>query len=171
MSRAGAPKQRISEAVADDMEGGRSRASHDVRVTVVAASWHEQVMSGLIAGAERTLSEAGVRWCTVRVPGSFELPLAAQAAFDGGADAVVALGVVIRGGTPHFDFVCEAATDGLTRVALDKGRPVGFGLLTCDDEQQAIDRAGGPGASEDKGAEAAAAALDLQRQLGVLRHG
>ncbi|MCD7102186.1 6,7-dimethyl-8-ribityllumazine synthase [Pseudoclavibacter sp. 13-3] len=166
MSRAGAPQGRIDESTGD-----HKQRSNGVRVTIVAASWHEQVMSGLIAGAERTLIEAGAQWRTVRVPGSFELPLAAQAAFDGGADAVVALGVVIRGGTPHFDFVCEAATSGLTSVALDKGRPVGFGLLTCDDEQQAIDRAGGPDASEDKGAEAAAAALDLQRQLGILRHG
>jgi 6,7-dimethyl-8-ribityllumazine synthase len=93
------------------------------------------------------------------VPGSFELPVAAKAALDAGADAVVALGVIIRGGTPHFEFVSSAATDGLTRVALDAGKPVGFGVLTLDDEQQGIDRAGLPGSKEDKGAEAADAAL------------
>jgi 6,7-dimethyl-8-ribityllumazine synthase len=95
----------------------------------------------------------------VRVPGSFELALAAQAAFAGGADAVVALGVIIRGGTPHFDYVASATTDGLTRVSLDAGKPVGFGVLTLDDEQQGLDRAGLPGSKEDKGAEAADAAL------------
>ena len=80
---------------------------------------------------------------------------AAKAALEAGADAVVALGVIIRGGTPHFEFVSSAATDGLTRVALDTGKPVGFGVLTLDDEQQGIDRAGLPGSKEDKGAEAA----------------
>jgi 6,7-dimethyl-8-ribityllumazine synthase len=93
------------------------------------------------------------------VPGSFELPVVAKAALDAGADAAVALGVIIRGGTPHFDYVASAATDGLTRVALDTGKPVGFGVLTLDDEQQGLDRAGLPGSREDKGAETASAAL------------
>ena len=131
-----------------------------LRVVVVAASWHTVVMDGLLAGARRALAEAGVAEVrVVRVPGSFELPVAAQAAARAGADAVVALGVVIQGGTPHFEYVCRAATDGLARVALDTGVPVGFGLLTCDDDQQALDRAGLPGSREDKGAEAAQAAL------------
>ena len=131
-----------------------------LRVVVVAASWHTVVMDGLLAGARRALAEAGVAEVrVVRVPGSFELPVAAQAAARAGADAVVALGVVIQGGTPHFEYVCRAATDGLTRVALDTGVPIGFGLLTCDDEQQALDRAGLPGSSEDKGFEATVAAL------------
>jgi 6,7-dimethyl-8-ribityllumazine synthase len=93
------------------------------------------------------------------VPGSFELPLACKAALEAGADAVVALGVIIRGGTPHFEYVSAAATDGLARVALDTGVPVGFGLLTCDDEEQALDRAGLPDSREDKGREAVEAAL------------
>lgn len=131
-----------------------------LRVVVVAASWHEQVMDGLVDGARRGLAAAQVSDVeVVRVPGSFELPLVAQAAAQGGADAVVALGVVIRGGTPHFDYVCQAATDGLTHVALRTGVPVGFGVLTCDDEAQALDRAGLPGSSEDKGLEAAQAAI------------
>ncbi|MEY5017117.1 MAG: hypothetical protein RL431_166, partial [Actinomycetota bacterium] len=88
-------------------------------------------------------------------------PLAASAVLESGADAVVTLGVIIRGGTPHFDFVANAATDGLTRVALDYGKPVGFGVLTLDDEQQGIDRAGLPGSHEDKGAEAATAAIAM----------
>lgn len=128
-------------------------------VTVVAASWHEEVMGGLLAGAERALAEAGVAATVVRVPGSFELPVAAAAAARAGVDAVVALGVVIRGGTPHFEYVCQAATLGLTQVAVQTGVPVGFGVLTCDDEAQALDRAGLPGSSEDKGAEAAQAAV------------
>ena len=118
-------------------------------------------MDGLIAGAVRVITEAGLTPEVHRVPGTFELALAAQKAANSGADAVVALGVVIRGGTPHFDFVCHAATDGLNRVALDTGVPIGFGVLTCDDEQQALDRAGLPGSIEDKGAEAAAAAMNL----------
>ena len=125
---------------------------------IVASSWHTQVMDGLVGGATAALEEAGVSAELVRVPGSFELPLVAST-LARTHDAVVALGVVIRGGTPHFDYVCAAATDGLSRVALDSGRPVGFGLLTCDDEAQALDRAGLPGSSEDKGREAAEAAI------------
>lgn len=130
-----------------------------LRVAVVAASWHDVVMDGLIDGARRGLEAAGVtdvRW--VRVPGSFELPVAA-ARLAPTVDAVVALGVVIRGGTPHFDYVCQAATVGLTDVSVRTGVPVGFGVLTCDDEAQALDRAGLPGSSEDKGLEAAQAAV------------
>ncbi len=131
-----------------------------LRVAVVAASWHEQVMGGLVAGAEEALTAYRVGSSdVVRVPGSFELPVVAQACAHAGYDAVVALGVVIRGGTPHFDYVCTAATEGLNRVALDTGVPVGFGLLTCDTEQQALDRAGLEGSQESKGYEATAAAL------------
>ncbi|MCR2763992.1 6,7-dimethyl-8-ribityllumazine synthase [Microbacterium sp. zg.B48] len=147
--------------------GGSDASS--LNVVVVAGTWHQVITDGLIAGAERTLEAAGATWQLVRVPGSFELALAAQAAFAAGADAVVALGVIIRGGTPHFDYVSAAATDGLTRVALDAGRPVGFGLLTLDDEQQGLDRAGLPGSHEDKGAEAADAAVRTALVLAQLR--
>lgn len=130
------------------------------KVAIVASSWHTEVMDGLIAGAERTLEEAGVTDpALIRAAGSFELPLVAQACARAGYDVVVALGVIIRGGTPHFEYVSAAATDGLARVALDTGVPVGFGLLTCDDDEQALDRAGLPGSREDKGREAAEAAL------------
>jgi 6,7-dimethyl-8-ribityllumazine synthase len=106
----------------------------------------------------------------VRVPGSFELPVAAQEfADDPAVDAVVCLGVIIRGGTPHFEFVASATTDGLTRVALDTRTPVGFGILTTDNEQQALDRAGLEGSVEDKGAEAAAAAIATARLLATSR--
>lgn len=134
--------------------------AHEMRVAVVAAQWHDTVMDGLVAGALRALTDFKVEAPSlIRVPGTFELPVAAKAAAESGYDAVIALGVVIRGGTPHFEYVCAAATDGLNRVALDTGIPIGFGVLTCDDEQQALDRAGIEGSKEDKGYEAAAAAL------------
>ena len=135
------------------------------RVAVVAASWHTQVMDGLLAGAARACADHSVEPTVVRVPGTFELPVVASSLGQQGYDAVVALGVVIRGGTPHFDYVCSSATDGLTRVALDHTVAVGFGVLTCDDDQQALDRAGLEGSKEDKGYEATAAALATARVL------
>jgi 6,7-dimethyl-8-ribityllumazine synthase len=144
---------------------------HDLRVAIVAASWHTHVMDGLVAGAQRACKDYKVEApVLVRVPGTFELPVAA-AALAAQYDAVVALGVVIRGGTPHFEYVCNAATDGLTRVALDAQVPVGFGVLTCDDEQQALDRAGLDSSREDKGYEAAAAALVTAQTLRGVRRG
>ena len=130
-----------------------------LKVTIVSGLWHHAIADGLLAGAHRVLAAANADVTEVRVPGSFELPVAAKVALDAGADAVVALGVIIRGGTPHFEYVSAAATDGLTRVALDTGKPVGFGVLTLDDEQQGLDRAGLDGSTEDKGAEAADAAV------------
>jgi 6,7-dimethyl-8-ribityllumazine synthase len=141
----------------------------DLEVVIVAGTWHQEISDGLIAGAQRALEAAGARHHLVRVPGSFELPVVGKAALEAGADAIVALGVIVRGGTPHFDFVSSAATDGLTRVALDTGKAVGFGVLTLDDEQQGIDRAGLPGSKEDKGAEAAEAALRTALTLRELR--
>jgi 6,7-dimethyl-8-ribityllumazine synthase len=136
------------------------------KVAIVAASWHAQVMDGLLAGAARALTEYGVtQHRTVRVPGTFELPVVASAIAAQGYDAVVALGVVIRGGTPHFDYVCNAATDGLVRVGLDHTVAIGFGVLTCDNDQQALERAGLPHSREDKGYEAASAALLTARTL------
>jgi 6,7-dimethyl-8-ribityllumazine synthase len=140
-----------------------------LRVAVIAASWHLTVMDGLIEGATRGLAEAGVVSVDlVRVPGAFELPVAC-ARLAPSYDAVVALGVVIRGGTPHFDYICQAATMGLTEVSVRSGVPVGFGVLTCDDEQQALDRAGLEGSSEDKGHEAATAAVATAVTLRTLR--
>ena len=136
-----------------------------LKVTIVAGQWHDEITDGLLAGAHRALEAAGVEITELRVPGSFELPVVSKAALENGADAVVALGVIIRGGTPHFEYVSAAATDGLTRVALDTGKPVGFGVLTLDDEQQGLDRAGLPGSKEDKGAEAAHAAVATAVQL------
>lgn len=132
----------------------------DLRVAVVASLWHTVVMDGLLAGTRRALADSGVTdVLELRVPGSFELVVAASRLAGAGYDAVVALGVVIRGGTPHFEYVCQGTTAGLVDVAVRTGVPVGFGLLTVDTEQQALDRAGLPGSAEDKGYEAAQAAL------------
>ncbi|MGN8025094.1 6,7-dimethyl-8-ribityllumazine synthase [Microbacterium sp. 22242] len=156
MSGAGAPAT-----------GGFDASGLDV--VIVAGTWHQTITDGLIAGAQRVLESTGANHRLVRVPGSFELAVAAQAAFAGGADAVVALGVIIRGGTPHFEYVSAATTDGLTRVSLDAGKPVGFGVLTLDDEQQGLERAGLEGSKEDKGAEAADAALRTAQVIRSLR--
>ena len=155
MSGAGAPDLQV------DARGAR--------VAIIASSWHTEVMDGLIAGAERALADAKVEDVTlVRAPGSFELPILCQAYARSRYDAVIALGVIIRGGTPHFEYVSAAATDGLNRVALDTGVPIGFGLLTCDDEAQALDRAGLPDSREDKGREAVEAALSTWNVLRTL---
>lgn len=145
----------------------------NVSVCIVASSWHEDVMAGLIAGAQAACERSGAQWTLVRVPGTFELPVVASQVANS-HDAVVALGVVIRGGTPHFEYVCRAATDGLGRVALDSGKPIGFGVLTCDDHEQALARAGLAGSVESKGEEAASAALETAvtlRELTEARRG
>lgn len=141
----------------------------ELTVGIVASRWHTTICDTLLANAERVAREAGVEQITVvRCAGAMELPVVAQA-LARTHDAVVALGVVIRGGTPHFEYVCDAVTAGLTRVALDEGTPVGNGVLTCDTEQQALDRSGLPGSKEDKGREATQAALDAARVLRSLR--
>ena len=152
---------------------GSPRADIDasgLSVVVVAASWHDQIMDGLVAGAQNECDRLGARHRLVRVPGSFELPVVAQelASLDD-VDAVICLGVIIRGGTPHFEFVASATTEGLTRVALDTRTPIGFGVLTTDDEAQALSRAGLSGSAEDKGAEAASAALATAAELRSIR--
>ncbi|WP_285025959.1 6,7-dimethyl-8-ribityllumazine synthase [Plantibacter sp. ME-Dv--P-122b] len=138
-------------------------------IVVIAGTWHETITDGLIAGAVKALDASGANHRLVRVPGSFELPVVAKAALEAGADAVVALGVIIRGGTPHFEYVSGAATSGLTQVSIQTGKPVGFGVLTLDDEKQGLDRAGLPGSKEDKGAEAADAAVATAVVLRELR--
>jgi len=130
------------------------------RVAIVAAQWHPKVTDALVEGAIRALNDSGVTdYTVVRVPGSFELPVASLHAAQNGYDAVIALGVVIRGDTPHFEYVCQAATEGLMQVGVTTGVPIGFGVLTCDNDPQALDRAGLPDSREDKGYEATQAAL------------
>ena len=137
-------------------------------LAVVATRWHERITGALVDSALRTAGECGIQQPTVvRVSGAVELPVVVQALAET-HDAVVALGVVIRGGTPHFEYVCDAVTAGLTRVALDARTPVGNGVLTCDTEQQALDRSGLPGSTEDKGRDAVLAALDTAAVLQAL---
>lgn len=142
-----------------------------LRVAVVVTSWHREIVDALLAGAERAATAAGVSDLTVvRVPGSIEISVVAQQLATN-HDAVVALGAVIRGGTPHFEYVCQAVTEGLTRVALDSGVPVGNGVLTCDTMEQAVARSGIPGSTEDKGGDAMVASLTTALLLRDLRRG
>lgn len=158
MSGEGRPEPRVSAAAG-------------LRVVIVATSWHGAIVDSLIGGAQRAAADSGLgEVAVVRVPGAIEIPVvAAQVATN--HDAVIALGAVIRGGTPHFDYVCRSVTDGLTRVALDSGVPIGNGVLTCDTTEQAVARAGGAGSVEDKGGQAMAAAIDTALVLRGLRRG
>lgn len=134
-------------------------------LAIAATRWHAEITDALVERAVAAAKACGVDDPTVvRVPGAVELAVVA-AELAARHDAVACVGAVIRGGTPHFEYVSAAATDGLTRVALDTGKPVGFGLLTLDDEQQGLDRAGLPGSKEDKGREAAEAAVATVRAL------
>jgi 6,7-dimethyl-8-ribityllumazine synthase len=138
-------------------------------LAIVASTWHPRICEALLEGALRTAKGSGIDTPTVtRVLGAIEIPVVAQELAQT-HDAVVALGVVIRGQTPHFDYVCDAVTTGLTRVSLDASTPVANGVLTTNTEEQALDRAGLPGSAEDKGAQAAAAALSTALTLRDLR--
>ncbi len=140
-----------------------------LRLGIVSTRWHERITTSLLDRALAAAAAAGIADPTVvRVPGAVELPVVCQQlARD--HDVVVALGVVIRGGTPHFEYVCDAVTAGLTRVALDESTAVGNGVLTCDTEAQALDRCGLDGSAEDKGYQACAAALETAVVLRDLR--
>jgi 6,7-dimethyl-8-ribityllumazine synthase len=140
-----------------------------MRLGIVATRWHGEITENLLKRALVAAEQAGIEEPTVvRVAGAVELPVIAQALAKH-HDAVVALGAVIRGGTPHFEYVCDALTAGLARVALDESTPIGNGVLTCDTEQQALDRSGRPDSSEDKGFEACVAALEAALVLRGLR--
>ena len=156
MSGAGAPEQQPIDAAG-------------LTLGIVATTWHREITDSLLKRAIACAEASGVPSPTVvRVPGAIELPVVAQALAQT-HDAVVALGVVVRGGTPHFEYVCDSFTAGLTRVALDAGKPVGNGVLTTEGEQQARDRAGFDDSAEDKGWEATAAALQTALVLRGLR--
>lgn len=146
MSRQGAPVQ--STVVADGL-----------RVGIVASRWHAEISGALLQRSQDCARACGALATVRRVSGALELAVVAQR-LAASHDAVVCLGVVVRGGTPHFDYVCDSVTAGLTRVALDTSTPVGNGVLTCDTAEQARDRCGLPGSAEDKGWEATLAALD-----------
>jgi 6,7-dimethyl-8-ribityllumazine synthase len=141
----------------------------DLRLGIAATRWHERITTALLERANAAAVAAGIVEPTVvRVPGAVELPVVCQE-LARHHDAVLALGVVIRGGTPHFEYVCDAVTAGLTRVALDEQTPVGNGVLTCDTEEQALDRCGLPASAEDKGFQACVAALETALVLRGLR--
>lgn len=141
----------------------------ELRLGIAATRWHEHITTALLDRASAAAAQAGIAEPTVvRVPGAVELPVVCQELARRN-DAVLALGVVIRGGTPHFDYVCDAVTAGLARVALDEGIAVGNGVLTCDTEEQALDRCGLPSSSEDKGFQACVAALQTALVLRGLR--
>jgi 6,7-dimethyl-8-ribityllumazine synthase len=136
----------------------------DKKIGIVSSQWHPEICEALIAGAMRAIKEAGITETVVRkVAGSFEIPLAAQRMLDSGCDAVVTVGLVLRGETPHFDYVCQGVTSGVMDVMLSRGKPIGFGVLMCDNVEQAYARSGLAGSKEDKGYDAAVAALDLLR--------
>ena len=137
-------------------------------VGIVAARWHEEITDQLVTRAVRAGEDSGAAVTVVRVAGSLEIPVVVQA-LARRCDAVVALGVVIRGETAHFDYVCDSVTAGLTRISLDEQVPVGNGVLTCESLDQATDRSGVPGSHEDKGYEATVAALETALLLRGLR--
>jgi 6,7-dimethyl-8-ribityllumazine synthase len=140
-----------------------------LRLAIVVSTWHTQICDALLAGASKAASESGIdRPTVVRVLGAIEIPVVAQE-LARNHDVVVALGVVIRGETPHFEYVCDSVTEGLTRVALDAATPVANGVLTCNTEEQALARAGLPASVEDKGAQATAAGLTAALTLRDLR--
>ena len=134
----------------------------NLKAIIISASWHPEICAALVAGAKSGFAAAGINNPTVKtVAGSFELPLAAQLAFEQGFDIAVVVGLVLRGETPHFDYVCQGVTDGVMQVSLNKSKPIGFGVLMCDQLSQAKDRAGLPGSKEDKGYDSALAALSV----------
>ncbi|TYK47906.1 6,7-dimethyl-8-ribityllumazine synthase [Actinomadura decatromicini] len=141
-----------------------------VTLGIVCTRWHGKITDVLLERSVAAAKACGVDQPVVaRVAGALELPVVAQQlARD--LDAVVCLGAVIRGATAHFDYVCDSVTSGVTRIALDESTPVGNGVLTCDTIEQAIERSGLPGSSEDKGWEATVAALDTALTLRGLRH-
>jgi 6,7-dimethyl-8-ribityllumazine synthase len=146
-------------------------AAANLALAIAGTRWHAEITDSLVDRATLAAKECGVEeLLVVRVAGAVELPVVAQELAKR-YDAVVCLGAVIRGGTPHFEYVCDAVTAGLGRVALDTGTPIGNGVLTCNTLQEARDRCGLPESSEDKGWEAAVAALDTALLLRSIRCG
>ena len=138
-----------------------------LRIAIIVSRYNEHVTSALLAGAKKTLIESGIAESKIEVhyvPGAFELPLAAQAAsMRSNVDAVICLGAVIRGETPHFDYVCSSAAQGILQASLKSGKPIGFGVLTTNTVEQAFARAGGTVGN--KGSEAALAVIEMIRTL------
>lgn len=140
------------------------------KIAIISATWHGDICADLIKGAERACVLAKAATTIIRVPGSFELPLAAQFAFEKGFDAAVVLGVVVQGDTPHFTYICQGLTQGIMDVSLKFSKPIGFGVLTVDTIEQAIARCGRPESFEDKGFDSAVAAIELAAEKRSLGH-
>lgn len=156
MSGAGRPDGQIVDATG-------------LTIAIAATRWHAEITDQLVDRAIAAARACGAdEPLVVRVPGAVELPVVA-AELARRHDAVACLGAVIRGGTPHFEYVCDAVTYGLTRVSLDAGTPVGNGVLTCDTLQQARDRSGADDSAEDKGWDAVVAALETALVLRSIR--
>lgn len=156
-----------SSRIADGKVDGRVIPDR-MKVAIIAARWHPDVMDGLLSGARSVCDAARLNPTEVRVPGTFELSVTASVLAARRYEAIIALGVVIRGGTPHFDYVCQAATNGLSEVAVRTGVPIGFGVITCDNDEQARDRAGLSGSHGNKGEDAAEAAISTAMSLAHL---
>lgn len=146
-----------------------SAPKSDLSVAVISTQWHLEIVDSLVKGAVRACRQSGISPTLVQVPGTVELSVTA-ARLAPRFDALVALGVVIRGGTPHFEYVCQSVTQGLTHVSVTTGRPVGFGVLTCNTVDEALERCGLPTSSEDKGYEAAVAAIATAHTLRELEN-
>ena len=130
------------------------------KVAIISAQWHPEICDALVAGATRALEQGKVKKIkVVKVPGSFELPLAAQLLLQKGYDAAIVVGLVVRGETPHFDYICQGVTQGVMDVSLSLSKPIGFGVLMTENLEQARSRAGLADSFEDKGYDAAVAAL------------
>lgn len=157
MSSQGSPEQKPLDA-------------QGVSVAIVAAAWHSEIVDNLVNSAMNFCTDSNAKAEVFRVPGSFEVPLAASLALDNGFDAVIALGVIIRGDTPHFEYVSTGVTTGLMDLMLQHNKPIGFGILTCDNEAQAFARSGLPGSMSDKGIEAASAALEMVMLAKSMNH-
>ena len=148
------------------------KVKKSTRIAVVTAIWNQDLTDKMLEECLKTLKEFGLKPTSIKVSGSFELIAATKQAFLKKFDAVIALGVVLRGETPHFEYVSSAVTNGLTQIAAETGKPIGFGVLTVDTVAQAIARSGVSGSKEDKGFDSAVAALELlrvKRDLPVLR--
>ncbi len=133
-----------------------------LKASIVTSSWHPDICDALVSGAKKALDEAGCKNVSLhKVAGSFEIPLAAQKLLDAGSDLVIAVGLILKGDTPHFDYVCQGVTSGVMQVSLSRNKPIGFGVLMCDNLDQAYERSGLSEGQENKGFDAAIAALNL----------
>ncbi len=141
-----------------DIKIGKVKKS--TKIAVIAAIWNQDLTDQMLNQCNLTLADHGIKPTSIRVSGSFELIAATKSAINKKFDAVIALGVVLKGETPHFDYVCQAVTTGLTQIAAETGKPIGFGVLTCDNHAQAKARAGFPESIEDKGKDTAIAVLN-----------